>query len=76
MSNSSKKGASSASANPATPASLTPAQAQEWSYILKKVDDNKWVVPAILAAGAAALLDILHILWLAGRFLYFHVVSR
>jgi hypothetical protein len=64
----------SGSANAANPASLTPAQAQEWSYVLKKIEDNKWVVPAVLTAGFAGLLEILHLVFLAMRFLY-HVIQ-
>ena len=58
----------SASANPATPASLTPAQVQEWSFVLKKLEDNKWLVPAVITAGVAAALEIIHLLFLAVRF--------
>jgi hypothetical protein len=61
-----------ASANPANPASLTPAQVQEWSYVLGKVSENKWVVPAIVLAGVAAVFEIVHIIWLMGRFIYFY----
>jgi hypothetical protein len=59
----------SASANPATPASLTPAQVQEWSFALKKLEDNKWIVPAVITAGVAAALEIIHLLFLAVRFM-------
>ncbi len=61
---------SAASANPSNPASLTPAQFQQWSYVLQKVGDNKWIVPAVLTAGAAAALEILHLIFLALRFLW------
>jgi hypothetical protein len=61
------------SANPAIPASLTPAQVQEWQFVLKKLEDNKWVVPAVITAGAAGALEIAHIIWLAARFIYFHL---
>jgi len=72
---SSKKGtaapaAPSGSANPAAPASLTPAQLQEWSWALKQLSENKWVVPAVLVAGLAGALEILHLLFLAIRFVY------
>jgi hypothetical protein len=66
---------SSGSANPGNPASLTPAQVQEWSYVLKKIEDNKWVVPAVLMTGAAAALEIIHLIFLALRFLV-HWVQR
>jgi hypothetical protein len=64
-----KSGAISGSANPATPASLTPAQLQEWSYVLKKVGDNRWIVPAVLMAGVAATLESIHLIFLAIRFI-------
>jgi hypothetical protein len=73
MSRSKKEAGSSGSANPANQASMTAAQAQEWYYLFKKLEDNKWVVPAILAAGVAGLLEMVHIFWLAGRFLYFYL---
>jgi hypothetical protein len=58
-------------ANPATPASLTPAQFQDWSEILKKVSDNKWIVRAVLAAGVAAVFEIVHLCWLFGKWVYY-----
>lgn len=69
---SSKKAAASpsGSANPAAPASLTPAQLQEWNWALKKISDNKWVVPAVLVAGVAGAFEILHVAFLAFRFLF------
>jgi hypothetical protein len=64
-----KKGTgSTGSANPGASGSLTPAQVQEWSYVLKKLDDNKWVVPAVLTAGLAGLFEIIHLVFLAIRF--------
>jgi hypothetical protein len=61
------EGASGA-ANPAKPASLTPAEAQEWSRVLKKIEDNSWVVPAVIVAGTAAAFEIIHLVFLAIRF--------
>jgi hypothetical protein len=58
-------------ANPADPASLTPAQFQEWSYVLKKVSDNNWIVYAVLAAGVAGALEVVHLLWLFFKWLYY-----
>ena len=62
-------GQTSGSANPATPASLTPAQVQEWSYVLAKISENKWVVPAVITAGVGALFEIVHLIFLTARFL-------
>jgi hypothetical protein len=58
-------------ANPADPASLTPAQFQEWSYVLKQISDNKWIVYAVLAAGVAAVFDVVHLLWLLVKWFYY-----
>ncbi len=55
---------SASSANPAKEAPLTAAQLQEWTAVIKQLDDNKWVVPAILMAGIAALLDGIHLVFL------------
>ncbi len=62
--------ATSSSANPSNSASLTPAQVQEWSFVLKKLEDNKWIVPAVITAGIAAALEIVHLIFLALRFLW------
>jgi hypothetical protein len=59
------------SANPATPASLTPAQFQDWSFALKKVSDSPWLLYAVGAAGVAALLEIVHLLFLFGKWFYY-----
>lgn len=69
MSAKKKDAGPSAAANPASPASLTAAQAQEWYYVLKKLDDNKWVVPAIITAGIAAVFESIHLIFLAIRFI-------
>lgn len=61
-------GSTSSSANPAKPASLTAAEAQEWGHVLKKIEDNKWIVPAVITAGVAAALEIIHLIFLALRF--------
>jgi hypothetical protein len=58
-------------ANPANPASLTPAQFQDWSFALKKVSDNEWILRAILAAGIAAVLEVVHLLWLFVKWAYY-----
>lgn len=58
-------------ANPAVPASLTPAQFQEWSSVLKRIEDSKWVVPAVLAAGVAAVFEVIHLGWLFVKWLYY-----
>lgn len=58
-------------ANPADPARLTPAQLQEWSYVLKQISDNKWIVYAVLAAGVAAMFDVVHLLWLFVKWFYY-----
>ena len=58
-------------ANPANPASLTPAQFQDWSFALKKVSDNEWILRAVLAAGIAGALEIVHLAWLFGKWLYY-----
>ena len=58
-------------ANPADPARLTPAQLQEWSYVLKEISDNKWIVRAVLAAGLAAVLEVAHLSWLFAKWLYY-----
>jgi hypothetical protein len=58
-------------ANPANQASLTPSQFQEWSYVLKEISENKWIVRAVLAAGVAAVLEVVHLLWLFGKWAYY-----
>jgi hypothetical protein len=70
MSSKKDRAPASGSANPAAPGSLTPAQFQEWSWALKKISDNKLVVPAVLIAGLAGAFEIIHLLFLAGRFLF------
>jgi len=52
-------------------ASLTPAEFQEWMGVLKHIQDNRWVVPAVIAAGLAAILEIIHLVWLFGKWLYY-----
>lgn len=58
-------------ANPAKPASLTPAEFQEWSYALNKVSENRWIVPAVLAAGAAGVFEVIHLGWLFFKWVYY-----
>jgi len=65
-----KEGPSQPSANVAKPASLTAAEAQEWGHVLKQIEDNKWIVPAVITAGVAGFLEILHLIFLAVRFLW------
>jgi len=59
-------------ANPSSPASLTPAQFQEWSFVLKQISDNKWwLVCSVVAAGVAAVLEIIHLSWLFGKWFHY-----
>ena len=55
--------------------SLTAAQLQEYLDVLKRFSENRWIVPSIIAAGAAALLESTHILWLFIKFLIRFVLS-
>jgi len=58
-------------ANPSSPASLTPAQFQEWSYVVKQSGGKKWFVYTVLAAGVGSVLDIIHLSWLLGKWVYY-----
>lgn len=60
-----------AAANPANSARLTPAEVEEWLGVLKRIGDNKFALPAILAAGVAAMFEVAHVIWLFGKWLYY-----
>jgi hypothetical protein len=53
------------------PASFTIAEMKELGDYFKKLFDDSPIRWAVYAAGAAALLDIVHLAWLAGRFIYY-----
>lgn len=46
-------------------ASLTAAEFQAWGAALAKIQNNKLIITAAYAAGIAAVLEIIHLLFLA-----------
>ena len=51
------------------PARLTAAEFQELGFFFKKLLENKYLAPWVIAAGIGAILEGLHVIWLAGRYL-------
>ena len=60
-----------APAPPREPATFTIAEMRELGDYFKSLFEDSPIRWVIYAAGIAAVLDILHITWLAVRFLYY-----
>jgi hypothetical protein len=54
---------------PAKPPRLTPAEFQDLGHLFQKLSDSKPLRAWIVAAGIGAILEGVHVVWLAGRFL-------
>jgi hypothetical protein len=51
------------------PARLTAAEFQELGFIFKRLFESKYLAPWVIAAGIGAILEGLHVVWLAIRYL-------
>lgn len=54
--------------NPGAGLSLADLQAY-WDFF-KRVNENPIIVPAVIAAGVSGVLEILHMAWLAARYIW------
>jgi hypothetical protein len=54
---------------PGDTARLTAAEFQELGFFFKRLLENKYLAPWVIAAGIGAILEGLHVLWLAARYL-------
>lgn len=54
---------------PAKPSKLTPAEFRELGVFFKELIESTSLAKWVIAAGVGAILEGLHILWLAARFL-------
>ena len=48
---------------------LTAAEFQELGFFFKQLLENRYLAPWVIAAGVGAILEGLHIVWLAFRYL-------
>jgi hypothetical protein len=48
---------------------LTPAEFQELGFFFKQLLENRYLAPWVIAAAVGAILEGLHVVWLAFRYL-------